>query len=133
MRISWNARTRRLLFVLVMLFVLTYPLINTLLTRARVERDGVDVTAAVAKAAVDDDRYLVAFRLPEDLDPEQVSYSAFVSRATYDKARTTKQVSVRVLEDEPGGTTSRARCTASRRGSSPAPPTWSCWPSGCGG
>ncbi len=101
MRIPWNARTRRLLFVLVMLFVLTYPLINTLLTRARVERDGVDVTATVAKVAVDDDRYLLAFRLPEDVDPEQVSYSAFVSRATYEKARTTKQVSVRVLEDEP--------------------------------
>ena len=101
MRIPWNARTRRLLFVLVMLFVLTYPLINSMLTRARVERDGVDVTAAVAKAAVDDDRYLVAFRLPEDVDPEQVSYSAFVSRATYEKARTTNEVLVRVLEDEP--------------------------------
>jgi hypothetical protein len=101
MRIPWNARTRRLLFVLVMLFVLTFPLVNSLLTRARVERDGVDVTATVAKAAVDGDRYLVAFRLPEDVDPAQAAYSAFVSRATYEKARTTKQVSVRVLEDEP--------------------------------
>ena len=101
MRIPWNAKTRRLLFVLVILFVLTFPLINTLLTRARVERDGVDVSAAVAKAAVDGDRYLVAFRLPEEVDPEQVSYSAIVSRATYEKARTTKEVSVRVLADEP--------------------------------
>ena len=101
MRIPWNARTRRLLFVLVMLFVLTFPLVNTLLTRARVEREGVDVTATVAKAVADDDRYLIAFRLPEDVDPEQVSYSAVVSRATYEKARTTKEVSVRVLEDEP--------------------------------
>jgi hypothetical protein len=101
MRLPWNARTRRLLFVLVMLFVLTFPLVNTLLTRSRVERDGVDVTATVAKAAADGDRYLVAFRLPEDVDPAQVSYSAFVSRATYEKARATKQVSVRVLTDEP--------------------------------
>ena len=101
MRIPWTSRIRRLLVVLVMLFVLTSPLVNTLLTRARVERDGVDVTATVAQAAVDDDRYLVAFRLPEDVDPEQVSYAAVVSRATYEKARTTKQVSVRVLEDEP--------------------------------
>ena len=101
MRIPWNARTRRLLFVLVMLFVLTFPLVNTLLTRARVEREGVDVTATVAKAVADDDRYLIAFRLPEDVDREQVSYSAVVSRATYEKARTTKEVSVRVLEDEP--------------------------------
>ncbi len=101
MHIPWNARTRRLLFVLVMLFVLTFPLVNTLLTRSRVDRDGLDVTATVAKAVDDDGRYLVAFRLPEDVDPEQVSYSAVVSRTTYDKARTTDQVSVRVLQDEP--------------------------------
>jgi len=101
MNIPWNARTRRLLFVVVMLFVLTFPLVNTLLTRSRIDRDGVDVTATVAKAVDDDGRYLVAFRLPEEVDPQQVSYSAVVSRATYDKARTTKEVSVRVLEDEP--------------------------------
>ena len=62
-----------------MLFVLTFPLVNTLLTRSRVDRDGVDVSAAVAKAVDDDGRYLVAFRLPEDVDPEQVAYSAVVS------------------------------------------------------
>ena len=101
MGIPWNARTRRLLFVLVMLFVLTFPLINTLLTRSRVERDGVDVTATVAQAVDDDGRYLVAFRLPEDIDPEQVSFSAVVSKATYDKARSTDEVTVRVLEGEP--------------------------------
>ena len=101
MRIGWNARTRRLLFVLVILFVLTSPLVNTLVTRARVERDGVDVTATVAKAVADDDRYLIAFRLPENVDPEQVAYAAVVTRATYEKARTTEEVSVRVLEDEP--------------------------------
>jgi hypothetical protein len=101
MRVPWTARIRRLLLVLVVLFVLTSPLVSTVMTRARVERDGVDVKATVAQAAVDDDRYLVAFRLPEDVDPDQVSYAAVVSRATYEKARTTKQVSVRVLEDEP--------------------------------
>src|ERR671920_134346 len=101
MRIEWNSRTRRLLFVVVMLFVLTFPLINTLLTRSRVDRDGVDVTATVAKAVDDDGRYLVAFRLPEEVDPEQVAYSAVVSKATYDKARTTEEVSVRVLKDDP--------------------------------
>jgi hypothetical protein len=99
--IPWNGRTRRLLFVFVMLFVLTFPLVNTLLTRSRVERDGVDVQVAVAQAVDDDGRYLVAFRLPEDIDPEQQRYAAVVEKATYEKARSTKQVSVRVLEDEP--------------------------------
>jgi len=101
MTIGWNARTRRMLFVLVMLFVLTFPLVNTLLTRSRIDRDGVEVSATVAEAVDDDGRYLVAFRLPEDIDPEQVAYSAHVSRATYDDARATEKVSVRVLEDDP--------------------------------
>src|ERR687890_416859 len=69
MRLEWNSRTRRLLFVVVMLFVRTFPLVNTLLTRSRVDRDGVDVAATVAKAVDDDGRYLVAFRLLED-DPK---------------------------------------------------------------
>jgi hypothetical protein len=99
--IPWNARTRRLLFVVVMLFILTFPLVNTLLTRSRVDRDGVVVDAAVAKAVDDDGRYLVAFHFPESIDPAQAAYSAIVSRATYDRARTSKRVSVRVLEGEP--------------------------------
>jgi hypothetical protein len=101
MRIPWNARTRRLLFVVVMLFVLTFPLVNVLLTRARVDRDGVDVSAAVVEAVHDDGRYLVSFRLPESVDPDQETYAAVVGRATYDVARTTKKVEVRVLEGEP--------------------------------
>ena len=43
----WTARTRRLIFVVVMLVVLTFPLVATLVTRARIERSGVDVTATV--------------------------------------------------------------------------------------
>jgi hypothetical protein len=99
--IPWNGRTRRLLFVFVMLFVLTFPLVNTLLVRSRVDRDGVDVRATVVQAVHDGDRYLVAFRLPKDVDPEQERYAAVVEKATYDKAGATKQVDVRVLEDEP--------------------------------
>lgn len=99
--IPWNARTRRLLFVLVMLFILTFPLVNTLLTRARIDRDGVDVQGTVSRAVDDDGRYLVAWTFPEEIDPAQDAYSAVVSRATYDEARTTKRVEVRVLEGEP--------------------------------
>ena len=101
MRVPWNARTRRLLFVVVILFVLTFPLVNTLLTRARVDRDGVDVSASVVEAVDVGGRYLVSFRFPESVDPEQTRYAAVVDRATYDVARTTDRVEVRVLEGEP--------------------------------
>jgi hypothetical protein len=98
---AWNARTRRLLFVVVVLFLLTFPLVNTLLTRARVDRDGVDVSASVVEAVDDGGRYLVSFRFPESVDPEQDRYAAVVGRTTYDVARATRKVDVRVLEGEP--------------------------------
>jgi len=101
MRIPWTPRTRRLLFVLVMLVVLTYPLVNTLLTRARLERSGVVVTATVLDTPRNGDSYLVAFRLPEDIDPDQNNYSAEVDKASYEKAAANKQIRVRVLKDRP--------------------------------
>ena len=70
----WTARTRRLIFVVVMLVVQT-------------TKNG--------------DAYLVAFRLPKEIDPDQVNYSAEVDQATYEKAAASKEIGVRVLEDRP--------------------------------
>jgi hypothetical protein len=100
-RLPWTARTRRLLFVVAVLLVLTFPLAATLVTRARVERSGVDVVASVVEAAHEGDSYLLAFRFPEGIDPDQRRYSAEVGRATYEKAAESKQVTVRVLEGRP--------------------------------
>ena len=97
----WTARTRRLIFVVVMLVVLTFPLITTLVTRAQIERSGVDVTATVVQTTKNGDAYLVAFRLPEEIDPDQDNYSAEVDQATYEKAAASKEIGVRVLEDRP--------------------------------
>lgn len=96
-----TARGRRLLFVVVVVALLAFPLVSSLGTRARIERSGTDVTATVAETPRRGDTYLVGFRLPEDVDPEQHLYSAEVDRATYDEAVATKQVTVRVLEDRP--------------------------------
>ena len=105
----WTARTRRLLFVVVMLVLLTFPLVIALVTRAqhralRGRRDGHG-----HPDHDDGDAYLVAFRLPEEVDPDQVSYSAEVDRATYEKAAASKEIGVRVLEDRPGGPPGRRR------------------------
>jgi len=101
MRLAWNARTRRLFFVVVILLLLTFPLISTMLTRARVERSGVDVTATVVEAGQKGESYLVAFLFPEEVDPDQRRYSAEVERASYEEAKETKQIRVRVLEGRP--------------------------------
>ena len=97
----WTARTRRLIFVVVMLVVLTFPLVTSLVTRAQIERSGVDVTATVIQTTQNGDAFLVAFRLPEEIDPDQDNYSAEVDQATYEKAAASKEIGVRVLEDRP--------------------------------
>jgi hypothetical protein len=100
-RLFSTARNRRLFFVVVMMVVLAFPLVSTLVTRARVERSGVDVTATVVEATRSGEAYLVAFRLPEDVDPEQRTYSATVDRASYEKAVESETITVRVLDGRP--------------------------------
>jgi hypothetical protein len=102
MRLPWTARTRRLVFVIAILAVLTFPLVASLVDRARIERSGVDLTATVVDATRHGDSYLVAYRLPAQIDPDQRIYSAEVDRASYDKAAASRRITVRVLEDRPG-------------------------------
>jgi len=101
MNLRWTARTRRLTFVVVMLVVLTLPLVSTLVTRARVERSGVDVTATVVETLRNGDAYLLGFRFPEEIDPDQRTYSAEVERESYDAATGSQEITVRVLEGRP--------------------------------
>ena len=96
-----TARARRLLFVVVIVALLAFPLVSSLATNARIERSGKDVTATVVETPRNGDTYLVGFRLPEDVDADQRIYSAQVDRATYDKAAESRSVTVRVLEDGP--------------------------------
>src|SRR4051794_15537604 len=97
-RLPWTARTRRLVFVVVALVVLTFPLVLTLTTRARVHSSGEDVTATVLKAPAHDGRYFLEFRFPPSVDHEQRTFGAEVDRASYEQAVATKRVTVRVLE-----------------------------------
>jgi hypothetical protein len=101
MKLFTTARGRRLLVVLVMVVVLAFPLVSTLVTRARIERSGVDVVASVVETPRNGDAYLVGFRFPEDVDPDQRNYAAEVERATYEKAVETKKITVRVLDGRP--------------------------------
>jgi hypothetical protein len=90
-----------LLFVVVVLLVLAFPLVSSLVTRARIERSGVDVTATVVETARRGDTYLVGFRFAEEVDPDQRTYSAEVTRASYDKAVASERITVRVLDGRP--------------------------------
>jgi hypothetical protein len=101
MRLLSTARGRRLLFVVVVALVLALPLVASLVTRARVDRSGTDVTAAVVDTSRKGESYLVAFRFPQDVDPDQEAYSASVSKAAYERAVSSGTITVRVLEGRP--------------------------------
>lgn len=96
-----TARRRRLLFVAAIVIALTLPLVASLVTRARIDSSGTDVVATVADAGRNGESYVVAFRLPEDVDPDQVAYSARVSKAAYDRAVDSGTITVRVLDGRP--------------------------------
>jgi hypothetical protein len=100
-KLPWTPRTRRLLFLVLVVLVLAFPMVSTMITRARIESSGVDVTATVLDAARKGDSYLVAFRFPKAVDPDQHRYSAEVDKAAYDKAVARKVITVRVLEGRP--------------------------------
>ena len=97
----WTARTRRLIFVGVMLVAPHLP------ARHHAGHPRADRALRCRRdrhRRPDDDergRLLVAFRLPEDIDPDQDTYSAEVDQATYEKAGASKEIGVRVLEDRP--------------------------------
>ena len=97
---SRNAKS--LLLVALVALLVNLPLVHSTWTSWRVARSGVDVTAVVTDTGkVRDGVYLVEFRMPRDLDPEQRLWTAEVDEATYDDAVAAEQVEVRVLPDQP--------------------------------
>lgn len=93
-----------LLLVLIVVMI-NLPLVQSRYTSWRVEHSGVDVTATVTGSGVlppkDEPHYVLAFTLPEDIDPDQTRWSVEVDRATYERAVDSKEVDVRVLPDRP--------------------------------
>jgi hypothetical protein len=101
MKVLSTARGRRLLFVAVIALALALPLIASLVTSARIDSSGTDVQATVVDTSRKGDAYLVAFRFPEDVDPDQEAYSAEVSKASYERAVDSDTITVRVLDGRP--------------------------------
>lgn len=96
-----TARRRRMLFVVAMLVLLTFPLASSLWTRARLERSGQVVVGTVVRAEVDGGRRWIGYTLPEEIDPDQRGWTAEVDRATYDLAERSERIDVRVLPGNP--------------------------------
>ena len=97
-----RGRAARIALVVLMLTIVNLPLAHSSWTRWRVAHDGVMVTGTVTETASSTDgNGLVAFRLPADVDPAQRSWTVRVDGSTYDEARDTGRVQVRVVPGDP--------------------------------
>ncbi len=84
--------------------VVNLPLLHSLWLDRQVRTEGIDVVAQVrSDRVIDEDgdpTYALGFVFDEGLDPEQQPYAVSVDRATFDEAVRTRELDVRVLEDD---------------------------------
>jgi hypothetical protein len=101
--------TRRPVLLLALVFVaalINLPLAHHAWTDYRLDSAGLDVTADVVRTeAVPDERdarqFFVTFRMPRDADPERREFVSEVDRPAYDRARSTRTISVEYLQGSP--------------------------------
>jgi len=98
-------RTRRILIVVVALFVVNAPYVLYRYQLHRVATDGIQVTATVVSASEVGDDVLLEFRFPTSVDPDQTSRRARVDATTGAEAVAAGEVDVRVLEGHPASFT----------------------------
>lgn len=92
----------RALLVLVLLVLVNLPALNEGWTKHQVNTRGHEVAAIVIDARQLHGRYLVDYRLPKHEDPQQTKFSASVNRITYEYARSSDRLGVRMLSGKPG-------------------------------
>jgi hypothetical protein len=92
---------RRLVIVIAVLLV-NLPAAHQAWTDHRIDADGRDVEAVVLEARTIGGRHLVDYRLPKDVDPAGNRFSASVDDPTYELARSSDRLAVRVIPGRPG-------------------------------
>lgn len=98
---------------LFVVFVVNFPLAHSTYQRWQVERSGVDVTAEVTETRAVGDDLLVVFAVPAD-DRRAAFEGAVVEvdAATFEQARDTGSLEVRVLPDDGGAFTVDGQVTS---------------------
>jgi hypothetical protein len=100
-----SRRVNRILLVVVLVAFINLPVLHSTWTRWQVQRNGTDTVAQVADTRVLGDEaepsYWVVFRFSEDIDPQQLPWSAQVERAVFQEADAEGSIDVRVLESRP--------------------------------
>ncbi len=84
------------------LFLVNLPFVHQSWTDRQLDRSGRDVEATVIDARRAGGNYLLDYRLPRSVDPKQTRSSARVDKATFDHARQSDALRVRVVPGKPG-------------------------------
>jgi hypothetical protein len=97
-----STRTKQIVWLVLLVLVVNLPLVQSTLTRWRVERSGTEVTATVVDSEVrgdpGDPSYWIAYRLP---GPDRRPWAREVDKSAYGDAVESGRVTVRVLDDDP--------------------------------
>lgn len=100
-----STRTKSVVWLLLLVVLINFPIVQGALTRRDVEQSGTDVTAVVVDHEVlggrDDPAYWISYRLPESVDPGQDSWPRELTREAYDDAVAAGRLTVRVIAGEP--------------------------------
>ncbi len=100
-----STRIKSAVWLVLVVLLINFPLVQSALTRRDVERSGTDVTATVVDNEVLGDRgdpaYWISYRLPDRVDPDQRAWPRQVDRATYDAVVADGRITVRVIPREP--------------------------------
>ena len=97
-----TGRLKNVLLVGLVVVMINLPFAHSTWQQHRIDRDGVDVTAAVTDHDEDGGRHLVTFEVADTADQPSFGGTVDVDAATYDDAVVSQQVEVRVL---PGSST----------------------------
>lgn len=87
--------------LLVAVFLVNLPFVHQTWSDRELARSGRDVQATVIDARHSGGSYLLDYRLPRSVDPKQTRFSARVDRPTYERARETEALRVRVVPGKP--------------------------------
>ena len=87
--------------LLVAVFLVNLPFVHQTWTDRQIARSGQDVQATVLDSQRAGGSYFLDYRLPPSSDPRQTRFSARVDRATYDRARESHALLVRVVPGKP--------------------------------
>ena len=100
-----STRTKSAVWLVLLVLLINFPVVQGALTRRDVERSGTDVTATLVDNEVlgdsEDPAYWISYRLPESVDPDQRPWPRQVEQATYDAVVAQGGLTVRLIPGEP--------------------------------